>query len=64
MELRFYIDPDTALAHIECHGVAVWEVRDVLRKPLEEIKGRRGSIIALGQTQRRALTRRLRRRPR
>lgn len=50
MELRYYIDPDTGAPHIHAHNVAESEVRDVLRKPLEEIRGRGGSVIAIGRT--------------
>ena len=50
MEIRFYLDPDTRLPHIDQHNVTEEEVRDVLYKPLEEIRGARNSVIALGQT--------------
>ncbi len=50
MIIRFYIDPDTSEPHIFEHGVSADEVREVLRKPLEEAKSRKHSIIALGQT--------------
>jgi hypothetical protein len=50
MEIRFYIDPDTGLPHIEAHGVDEAEAADVLRKPVEEIAGRGGSVVAIGQT--------------
>ena len=51
MEIRFYIDPETGLPHIYSHGVDEKEVRDVLRKPLEEFRGRRKSRVALGQSE-------------
>jgi hypothetical protein len=50
MQIRFFIDPDTGLPHIDEHGVSEAEAVDVLRKPLEEIGGRGGSVIAVGQT--------------
>lgn len=50
MELRFCINPDTGDPHIFDHHVYADEVRDVLRKPLEEIRGRNGSKLVLGQT--------------
>jgi len=50
MQIRFFIDPETGLPHIEEHGVSEAEVVDVLRKPLEEIGGRGASVIAVGQT--------------
>ncbi|MEA2736325.1 MAG: hypothetical protein QOE14_2776 [Humisphaera sp.] len=50
MELRFHRDSDTGLPHIYSHDVDEDEVVDVLRKPLEEIKGRRTGTIAHGQT--------------
>ena len=50
MELRFNRDPDTDLAHIDRHNVTEEEVRDILRRPMEEIRGRQDSIIATGQT--------------
>lgn len=50
MKIRFYIDPQTGLAHIENHGVRDDEVEDVLRKPGEDRPGREGSRVALGQT--------------
>jgi hypothetical protein len=50
MQIRFFLDPETGLPHIEEHGVSEVEVVDVLRKPLEEIGGRGGSVIAVGQT--------------
>ncbi|HWE96018.1 MAG TPA: DUF4258 domain-containing protein [Tepidisphaeraceae bacterium] len=50
MRLRFYIDEDTELPHIYAHNISEQEVRDVLRSPLEQIKGRGDSLIALGRT--------------
>ncbi len=50
MEARFYIDPDTGEPHVWAHAVSEEEVFDVLRKPIEEIRGRQRSVIAHGQT--------------
>jgi hypothetical protein len=50
MDVRFFLNPQTGLPHIFDHNVSEDEVRDVLRKPLEEFPGRRNSIIAHGQT--------------
>jgi len=33
MELKFFIDPDTAQPHIHNHGVTEAEVREVLARP-------------------------------
>jgi hypothetical protein len=50
VHLRFYLDPETGLPHIYAHGVDESEVQQALRKPLEEIRGRGTSFIAIGQT--------------
>jgi hypothetical protein len=50
MNLRFHINPDTGEPHIYDHRVDEVEVTDVLRKPLEEIRGRKDGNIAHGQT--------------
>ena len=50
MHIRYYIDPDTGEPHVYHHGVREAEVRDALRKPLEEIPGRGESVIAIGRT--------------
>lgn len=50
MDLRFYIDPDTGEPHIHAHHVTESEVGEVLDKPLEEIRGRGGSVVAIGRT--------------
>jgi len=51
MELRFWIDPETDLPHIFDHGVSEDEVRQVLSRTGEELPGRDGSRIRLGQTE-------------
>jgi hypothetical protein len=48
--LRFNTDPETGLPHIQSHGVREDEVREVLRKPFEEFRGRGDSYVAHGQT--------------
>ena len=50
MDLRFYIDPETGLPHIDNHNVTEIEVEDVLESPGEDRPGRHGARIALGQT--------------
>jgi hypothetical protein len=50
MNIRFYIDPETALPHIYAHGVNEGEVEDVLRRPGEDRPGDEGSRVAVGQT--------------
>lgn len=50
MEIRFYLDPDTGLPHIDGHGVSESEVEEVLRRPGEDRPGSEGSRVALGQT--------------
>jgi hypothetical protein len=49
MTIRYYIDPDTSAPHIHAHSVGVQEM-DVLRKPLEEVRGRKNMMIAIGRT--------------
>ena len=50
MDLRFYIDPETGLPHIYGHRVREHEVEDILLSPGEDIPGRGGSRLAIGQT--------------
>jgi hypothetical protein len=50
VELRFYLDPETGLAHIEAHRVTEAEVEQVLERPGEDRAGRDGSRVAIGQT--------------
>ncbi|MBN1609639.1 MAG: hypothetical protein JW940_23605 [Polyangiaceae bacterium] len=50
MELRFYLDPETGLPHIQGHGVTEAEVEQVLDKPGEDRAGRDGPRVAIGQT--------------
>jgi uncharacterized DUF497 family protein len=50
MEVKFYIDPETDLPHIENHGVTEEEVLQVLRRPGLVLQGSKDSSFALGQT--------------
>ena len=50
MNLRFYIDPETGLPHINHHGVQENEVSDILERPGEDRPGVEGVRIAIGQT--------------
>ena len=43
MNLRFYIDPETADPHIHRHGVREQEVEDIMASPSEDMPGRRNS---------------------
>jgi hypothetical protein len=51
MVVRFLIDPDTELPHIEQHGISPTEVLDVLRGRSDHGPGKDGTRIAEGQTQ-------------
>ena len=50
MNIRFYIDPETALPHIYGHQIDEGEVEDVLKEPGEDRPGREDSRVAIGQT--------------
>ena len=50
MQIRYHIDPSTRLPHIYQHGISEQEVEDILAGPLQDIRGRDDSRIALGQT--------------
>ncbi len=50
MQVRYYIDPATGLPHIYQHDVSEQEVEAVLGGPLQDIRGRDDSRIAIGQT--------------
>ena len=39
MEIRYHWDDDVDLPHIAAHGVSEREVREVLRRPLEDLLG-------------------------
>jgi hypothetical protein len=49
--IRYHIDPGTGLPHIYEHTVSEQEVEDVLGQPLQDIRGRDDSRIAIGQTE-------------
>jgi len=50
VELRFYIDPETAEPHIYRHGVTEDEVEEALRNRGDDFPGRNATRIALGAT--------------
>ena len=51
MEIRFYKDPDSGLAHCYSqHGIGEREVLEVLRHPGQRFAGRDGTLVAEGQT--------------
>jgi hypothetical protein len=50
MDLRFYRDPLTGVAHVRNHAVSEEEARDVMDAPLEDRPGRDGSRVAIGRT--------------
>ena len=50
MQIRYHIDPTTGLPHIHQHNVSGQEVEDILAQPLQDIRGRNDSRIAIGQT--------------
>jgi hypothetical protein len=51
MEIRFYIDPESDLPHVNGHGVDESEVEEVLHAPLEDGGGIEGTRVAIGQTE-------------
>ena len=50
MNIRYYIDPETGLPHINGHDVEEAEVEEVLSNPGEDRPGREGSRVAIGRT--------------
>lgn len=50
MQIRYHIDPTTGLPHIYEHDVSEREVEEVLARPVQDIRGRDDSRIAIGQT--------------
>ena len=50
MEIRYHWDDDADLPHIAAHGVSDREVRDVLRRPLEDLPSDRNARILIGRT--------------
>jgi hypothetical protein len=50
VDVRYYRDADTGLPHIYGHGVREHEVEAVLRRPIENLPGRRRSRVVIGRT--------------
>lgn len=50
MPIRFHIDPTTGLPHIYEHDISEHEVEAILGRPLQDMRGREDSRIAIGQT--------------
>lgn len=50
MNIRYHWDHDVDLPHIAAHGVSEHEVREVLRRPLENLPSARNSRIVIGRT--------------
>jgi hypothetical protein len=51
MDIRFYIEPDTGLAHCYAkHGVHEREAIEILRRPGDIFRRGDGSLVAEGQT--------------
>ena len=50
MQIRYHINPTTGQPHIYDHDVSENEVDDILGRPLQDIRGRDDSRIAIGQT--------------
>jgi len=51
VRIRYHIDPATGLPHIYEHYVSEREVEAILERPLQDIRGREDSRIAIGQTE-------------
>jgi hypothetical protein len=52
VQIRYHINPTTGLPHIYDHFVSENDVEDILGRPLQDIRGRDDSRIAIGQTAR------------
>ncbi len=50
MRLRFYINPATGEPHFHDHGVAAWEVEDIMETFYEDVAAHSGARAAIGQT--------------
>lgn len=50
MQVRYHSDPTTGQPHIYEHDVLEQEVEDILGHPLQDIRGRDDTRIAIGQT--------------
>ena len=51
MRIRYYIEPATGLPHIYEHDVSEQEVESILGRPLQDLRGRDDSRLAIGQTE-------------
>ena len=51
MRIRYYIDPATGLPHIYEHEISEREVEAIIERPLQDLRGREDSRIAIGQTE-------------
>ena len=51
MQIRYHIDPTTGLPHIYQHDVSEEEVKHILHGPVQDIRGRDDSRMAIGQTE-------------
>jgi hypothetical protein len=51
VQIRYHTDPSTGLPHIYQHNVSEQELEDILGRPLQDIRGRDDSRIAIGQTE-------------
>ena len=50
MNIRYHIDPETELPHIDGHDVGETEVEEVLSNPGEDRPGHEESRVAIGRT--------------
>ena len=50
MNIRFFIDPQSDVPHIDEHGVSEEEVEEILVNPAEDRPGKEGSRVVLGRT--------------
>jgi hypothetical protein len=51
VRIRYYINPVTGLPHIYDHHVSEQEVEGILGAPMQDIRGRNDSRIAIGQAE-------------
>jgi Domain of unknown function (DUF4258) len=50
MQLRFYIDHESGVPHIDRHNVSESQVEEVLANAREDRPGRDGARVAIGRT--------------
>lgn len=50
LSIRYYIEPETGMPHIQRHSVSEAEVEEVLGRPGEDRPGTDGSRVVIGQT--------------